>query len=152
MAFHQSGKSYGEAAMTAADRSSRRGFVLLMALGVFALVAVTIVALAAATSTTGHRTSAEFRLAQLDELLVAALMDARGHLAASPPAANDSWSMALPPTLTEQQANVKLTITAANADESTLVIHVTLADAAADQTAQFKRVGTRWQFASVQTN
>ena len=129
----------------------RRGFILLLALAMLALVGIAILALAAACSSDGQRTMYRSQRAQLDELLLAGTAEAMAHLKNAVPTTGQWWETELPQTLTEQQAELVTTVdsVAANGDV-TLNIHTTITNRSAEQTLRFSHGSDGWKLISAE--
>src|SRR5437879_4579337 len=104
-------------------RRRQRGFILLAALAVLAIVAVAILTLAAASVYDGKRTFDRARHAQLDQMLLAGASEAAEHLKHSAPKEGEFWEVDLPSALAEQHASLVTTIDSANVDQIVLKIH-----------------------------
>lgn len=131
-------------------KHQHRGFIMLMALAILAIVGVAILALASAMSYDGKRTFETATRSQLDQMLLAAATDAREHLKHATPKPGESWDVELPDVLTEQ--NGSLHIVVASADDAKLTINVLarLDQRSAEQVLRFERQANGWKLASAE--
>jgi len=125
------------------QRRHHRGFVLLAALAILAIVSVAILALAAAMTYDGRRTMERAQRAQLDQMLLAGAADASQHLR-QPIQSGASWDITLPDALLQQDATLKGSV--ASADESKIVLNIraTLSNHSAEQTLRFEKDANHW--------
>jgi len=130
----------------------RRGFVLLFALAIFALVGVAILALASLQAHDGRRTAQRVRDAQLEQMLLAGATEVKSHLEEAPLAADQSWKIELPAALTDRGAELDARVTLMQMDgAATVTIHAKIDGATMQQSTQFARGGDRhWQLISAQ--
>ncbi|HEX3356171.1 MAG TPA: hypothetical protein VHS31_04235 [Tepidisphaeraceae bacterium] len=132
------------------DRSShidsrRGGFVLLIALAMFSVVSVAILALGLSMSADARRTFDRARRSQLDQLLLAGTDDARQHL--SSPHAGDTWNTQLPHSLSEQAATLQSTIDPASdpgAGQLLLHIQARIENRSAEQIVRLAKNANGW--------
>ena len=117
---------------------ARRGFILLAALAVFAVIAVALLTLAAASSYDGQRTLDRGRRAQLDQMLLAGATDAAERIKSATPKAGETWTVDLPPALTEQDASLSTSVKSADDSRIVLVVRARIANRSAEQTARFE--------------
>jgi type II secretory pathway component PulK len=121
--------------------SKCRGFVMVTALLILALVAVAIVTLASATSSDGRRTIYNWQSAQLDQMLLAGAADASVRLKTGAPEDGQSWYVELPRDLASDGATLSTSVTSKTSDALQLSVRATLGDRSARQTLTYKREG-----------
>jgi hypothetical protein len=124
------------------------GFILLAALGVFAVVGVALLTLAAASVYEGNRTIERSTRAQLDQLLLAGATDAAEHIKSVAPKAADTWTVELPQKLAEQNASLKAAVASADNNAVALTLHAQIDNRSAEQSLRFAREGTSWKLES----
>ena len=124
-----------------------RGFVMLMALAVIALVAVAILVLAAAMSYDGQRTFDRARAAQLDQMLLAGAAEASNHLKNGTPKSGESWDIDLPAALTDQSGTLRSTVESSDDLHIVFNISARLSNRSAEQQIRFNRTENAWKLA-----
>lgn len=131
-------------------RRQRRGFIMLMALAILAIVGVAILALASAMSYDGQRTFENTTRSQLDQMLLAGAVEAREHLKQNTPKEGETWDVELPDALTEQNASLHIAVE--SADDTKLAVNVLarIDERSAEQTLRFDRQGDAWKLASAE--
>jgi type II secretory pathway component PulK len=130
-------------------RTKNRGFVLLTAMMILPLVAIALVVLASLSSARAHQTLDRSRQAQIDQLLLAAAIEAHEHLTTQPVKIGDSWRMQIPPSLVWQNASVETKVISADADgHLSLSVQATLDWLEERQTLEFIRDQNQWRLKS----
>jgi Tfp pilus assembly protein PilE len=122
-----------------------RGFVMLAALAVLAVVGVAILALATAMSYDGRRTMERAQRAQLDQLLLSAATDAAEHFKTSSPTVGDWWNVDLPDVLAEQNAELVTTVVSADESNTSVAISARISKHSAQQVLRFRRGTDGWK-------
>ena len=131
-----------------ARRAQPRGFILLAAIAILAIVGVAILALAAAMSYDGRRTMERAQRVQLDQMLLAGWAAASAHLPTAK--TGDAWEVDLPESLIEQQATLKTTVESADASSVVLNVRATLSNRSAEQTLRFQNVSGEWKLSGAE--
>jgi type II secretory pathway component PulK len=127
-------------------RQNRRGFILLFALGIVAVVGVAILALASLQSYDGRRTAGRIREAQLEQMLLAGALEAPQHFVSVAPAKDQLWSIDLPPALASQGGSLRSRVTSVQNDVNvSVLISATLDGKSAQQTLTFARQENQWK-------
>jgi type II secretory pathway component PulK len=127
-----------------------RGFIMLMALAILAIVGVAILALASAMSYDGKRTFENATRSQLDQMLLAGATDAREHLKRATPQAGESWDVELPNVLAEQNGSLRVVVASADDAKLTLNVSANVDQRSAEQTLCFNRDARGWKLASAE--
>jgi len=124
----------------------RRGFILLFALGIVAVVGVAILALASLQSYEGWRTAERIREAQLEQMLLAGATEAPQHLATAAPTKDQVWNIELPPALASRGGTLQTRVTnIENETNVNVLITATLDGKSAQQTVTFARPADQWK-------
>ena len=130
----------------------RRGFAMIVAIGLVALVAMAIATVLALVRLDLRRTAESLEQAQLRQMLLAGERAAGEQLAASEaaPAAQDV-AVALPPGLAADGASLKLRLEPGPKDgTAAATVEAALAGKALAQTLRYQRGPDGWQLAAVQ--
>jgi type II secretory pathway component PulK len=129
-------------------RAKNRGYVLIVAIFMLPLVAAAVALLGTADVADVRQTFQRQRQAQLEQLLLASIIDARDHLTQTSVKTGDAWTIQLPHDLLLQQSTVETKVTAADASNITITVHAALARQQANQTLHFAHEETRWRLIS----
>ena len=119
--------------------SRHRGFVLLLALAVFAIVSVAIMTLAASGTKAGLLTSMLMMDAQVEQLLLAGTEQAPSHLEGAQ--MGQSWDLAVP----LEHATFKSTVAQVKENEVTVQMVAAWDGRTMHQQVTYRRDGGRWQ-------
>jgi type II secretory pathway pseudopilin PulG len=123
----------------------RKGFILLAALAMLAIVGVAILTLGATSAYDGRRTMVRQQRAQLDQMLLAAATDAGQRVGSATPKSNDSWETELPRTLAEQNAKLTTTVESVDENEMWIEVHAQLQNLSSEQSIQFRHASDGWK-------
>jgi hypothetical protein len=124
-------------------RKTRRGFALIVAIALVAMVAMTIASIGFVMRTEVLRTRAAGDEAQLRQLLLAGTQTARARLAAAGGKADGA--MALPDSLAGAGASVSLTEESTAADQAAVRIEASLGSRRLSQVVHFVQKSGAWQ-------
>jgi hypothetical protein len=126
------------------------GFVLLIALAMFSVVSVAILALALSMSADGRRTFDRARQSQLDQLLLAGASHAVEHLKQTTPRPGDTWQIDLPQSLSDESASLQSTVDASSdpgAGQVVLHIQARIDNRSAEQIVKMVKGANGWRIA-----
>ena len=131
----------------------RRGFAMLTAIALIALVGVAMAAAAAVFRLDLRRTAAAVRDAQLRQLLVAGERAARETLPAGGAVTQSNQSVALPPAVAARGASLAVRFDPGQKDgDATATVEAALEGRAATQTLHYERGPAGWRLASAALN
>ena len=131
-------------------RHRSRGFIFFLAVLMIAFVGAAMLAMGTTVSVDARRTVRHSNEAQLDQLLLAGITDAKARLDAAAPISGVSWTIGLPTGLAATPASLKSSILSTDDTQTTARITATFADQSGSQTVRFRHDPDGWKLISAE--
>lgn len=128
----------------------RRGFVMLMAIGLLSMVGVALAVMTAMLAHESRRTNGAADDAQLRQVLIAAEAWLSSRPGSDELPRDAAVPVPLPPPLTGRGAAAEVRLVASAGDERAIVIAARLPDRHIEQTLRYRREGGQWKAVSAE--